>query len=62
MAMTSKHCLTSRDDIELHVVVNFCVGLTLSAEENIKLIQNTPADPAQETELEIDLLGVSLLP
>ena len=28
MAMTSKHRLTSRDDIELGVVVKFCVGLS----------------------------------
>ena len=36
MTMTSKHRLTSRDDIELRVVVKFCVGLKLSAVEYIK--------------------------
>ena len=36
MAMTSKHRLTSRNDIELRVVVKFRVGLKLSAIENIK--------------------------
>ena len=61
MAMTSKHRLTSRDDIELRVVVKFRVGLKLSAVETLKLIQNTPADPVHGTELEINLLGVSLL-
>ena len=61
MAMTSKHRLTSRDDIELRLVVKFRGGLKLSAVENIKRIQNTPADPVQGTELEINLLGVSLL-
>ena len=61
MAMPSKHRLTSRDDIELRVVVKFRVGLKLSAVENIKLIQNTPADSVHGTELEINLLGVSLL-
>ena len=61
MAMTSKHRLTSRDDIELRVVVKFRVGLKLSAVETLKLIQNTPADPVHCTELEINLLGVSLL-
>ena len=63
MAMTSKHPLTLRNDIELRVVVKFCVGLKLSAVENIKkLIQNTPADPAHNTELKINLFDVSLLP
>ena len=62
MAMTSKHRLTSRDDIELRVVVKFRVGLKLSAvKKTLKLIQNTPADPVHGTELEINLLGVSLL-
>ena len=51
MAMTSKHRLTSRDDIELRVVVKFRVGLKLSAVETLKLIQNTPADPVHVTEL-----------
>ena len=61
MAMTSKHSLTSRDDIELRVVVKFRVELKLSAVENIKTNSNTPADPVHGTELEINLLGVSLL-
>ena len=57
MAMTSKHRLTSRDDIELRVFAKFCVGLKLSPVENIKTISNRASD----TDLEIDLLGVSLL-
>ena len=60
MAMTSKHRLTSRDDIELRVVVKFCVELKLSLVENIKLFQNATADLAYDTDLEIDLLGISL--
>ena len=51
MDMASKHRLTSRDDMELRVVVKFRVGLKLSAVENIKLIQNTLADPVHGTEL-----------
>ena len=42
MAMTSKHHLTSRDDIELRVVVKFRVGLKLSAVENIKTNSKHP--------------------
>ena len=62
MAMTSKHRLTSRDDIELCVVVKFRVGLRPSAVENIKTNSKTPlADPVHGTELKINLLGVSLL-
>ena len=61
MAMTSKHRLMSRDDVELRVVVKLCVGLKLSPVGNIKTIQNAPADRAYDTDLEIDLLGVSLL-
>ena len=61
MVMTSKHRLTSRDDIELRVVVTFRVGLKLSAVENIKTYSKHPADPVHGTELEINLLGVSLL-
>ena len=50
MAMTSKHRLTSRDDIELCVVVKFRVGLRLSAVENIKTNSKTPlADPVHDT-------------
>ena len=52
MAMTSKHRLTSRDDIELPVVVKLCVGL---------IFLNTPADRANDTDLEIDMFYVSLL-
>ena len=62
MAMTSKHPLMSRNDIELRVVVKFCAGLKLSAVENINTNSKHPADPAHDTELEIDLLDVSLLP
>ena len=62
MAMTSKHRLASRDDIESRVVVKFRVGLKLSAVENIITNSNTPADPVHGTELEINLIGVSLLP
>ena len=63
MAMTSKHRLTSRDDIELRVFVKFCVGLKLSPVENIKTIsKHAPTDRAFDTDQEIDLLGVSLLP
>ena len=62
MAMTSKHRLTSRDDIELREFVKLCVGLKLSPGENINLFQNASADRAYDTDLEIDLLGVSLLP
>ena len=61
IAMTSKHHLTSRDDIELRVVVKLCVGLKLLPVENIKTISNTPADRARDTELEIDMLDVSLI-
>ena len=61
MAMTSKHRLTSRDDIELRVVVKFRVGLKLSAVKNIKTNSKHPADPVHGTELEINLLDVSLL-
>ena len=42
MAMTSKHRLTSRDDIELRVVVKFRVGLNISAVENIKTNSKHP--------------------
>ena len=61
MAMTSKHHLTSRVDIELRVVIKFRVGSNFQRYKTLKLIQNTPADPVQGTELEINLLGVSLL-
>ena len=61
MAMASKHRLTSSDDIELRVVVKLRVGLKLSAIETLKLIQNTPADHVHGTELEINLLDISLL-
>ena len=62
MAMISKYRLTSRDDIELRVVVKFRVGLKPLAVENIKTnLKKTPADPVHGTELENNLLGVSLL-
>ena len=62
MAIASKkHRLTSRDDIELCVVLKFRVGLKLSAVENIKTNSQTPEDSVHGTELEINLLGVSLL-
>ena len=61
MAMASKHHLTSGDDIELRVVAKFRVGLKLQRWKTLKLIQNTPADPVHGTELDINLLGVSLL-
>ena len=41
MAMTSKHRLTSRDDIALRVVVKFRVELKLSVVENIKTNSKT---------------------
>ena len=44
MAMTSKHRLTSRDDIKLRVVVKFIVGLNLSAGENIKTNSKQPLE------------------
>ena len=58
MAMASKHRLTPSDDIELRVVVKFRV---VSNFQGRKLIQNTPADHVHGAELEINLLGVSLL-
>ena len=61
MFMASNRCLTSRNDIRLGVVFQFCVRLRISLVENIKQIQNTSADRAYDTELEIDLLGFSLL-
>ena len=42
MVMTSKHRLTSRDGIELRLVVIFRIGLKLSALENIKTNSKTP--------------------
>ena len=62
MAMTSKHPLTSRNDIELRVVVKFCVDSNFQRQKTLKLIQNTPADPAHDTELNNNLFDVSLLP
>ena len=62
MAMASKRRLTSTYDIELRVVVKFCVELKLSPVETLKQIQNAPADRAHDTELDIDLLGFSLQP
>ena len=40
----------------------FCVGLKLSPVETLKQIQNAPADRANGTELDLDLLGFSLPP
>ena len=62
MAMASKRRLTSTYDIELRVVVKFCVELKLPPVETLKQIQNAPADCAHDTELDIDLLGFSLQP
>ena len=42
MAMASKHRLTSRDDIELCMVVKFRVGLKLLAVKIIKTQFKTP--------------------
>ena len=61
MAMTSKHRLTSRDDIELRMVVKFRVELNFSAVENIKTNSKHPCRSCLRTELEINMLGVSLL-
>ena len=57
--MASQRRLTSTDDIELRVVVKFCSGPKLSPVKTLKQIQNAPADRAHDTDLEIDLLGVS---
>ena len=62
IAMASKWRLTSKDDIELCVVVKFFVELKLSPVETLKQIQNAPVDRAHDTELDIDLLGFSLPP
>ena len=62
MAMASEGHLTSTDDIELSVVVKFCVVLKLSPVETPKQIQNSTADHAHYTELDIDLLRISLPP
>ena len=59
MTMASKRRLVSTDDIELRVVVKFCVELKLSPLETLKQVQNDPAYRAQDTELDIDLLGFS---
>ena len=63
MFMASKRCLTSKDDIGLRVVFNFCVRLEISPVEKHKIEFKTPLQPdrAHDTELEIDLLGISLL-
>ena len=61
MFMASKRCLKSRGDIGLCVVSKFCVRLKISLVENIKTNSNASADRAYITELEIDLLGFSLL-
>ena len=61
--MASKPRITSTDVIELHAVVKFCVGLKLSLDldDFILHYDNTPAHRAHDTELDIDLLGFSLL-
>ena len=58
IAMASKRRLTSTDDIELRVVVKFCVELKLQPVEALKQIQNAPADRTHDTELDIDLLAL----
>ena len=62
MAMASKRRLKSTADIELRVVVKFCVELKLSPVEILKQSQNAPVDRAHDTELDIDLLSFNLPP
>ena len=59
MTIASKRRLASTDDIELRVVVKFCLGPKLSLVETLKQIQNAPADRAHDTDLEINLIGLS---
>ena len=59
MNMASKWRLTSTDDIELRVVVKFCSGPKLLPVETLEQIQNAPADCANDTDLEINLICFS---
>ena len=59
MAMSSKHRLTSGDDIEFARGCQILYGTQTSAIENIKT--KHPCDPVHGTELKINLLCVSLL-
>ena len=59
MTMASKRRLTSTDDIELRVVVKFCSGPKLSPVETLEQIQNSSADRAHDTDLEINLIYFS---
>ena len=61
MIMPSKRRLTSKDDIELRVVVKFCSEPKLSPVETLEQIQNAPADRAQDTDLGINLIDLFLL-
>ena len=54
MTMASNRRMTSKDDIELRVVVKFCSGPILSPVETLEQIQNSPADRAHDTDLEIN--------
>ena len=56
MTMASKWRLTSTDEIELRVIVKFCLGPQLSPVETLEQIQNAPADRAHDTDLEINLI------
>ena len=59
MAMASKGRLTSKNDIELRVVVKFCSGHKLSPVETLEQIQNAPANRAYATDIEINLICFS---
>ena len=54
-----KTALASKDDIEMRVVVKFCLRPKLSPAETLEQIQNAPADLAHDTELEINLICFS---
>ena len=59
MNMASKRRLTSKDDIELRVVVKFCSGPKLSPVEPLEQIQNAPAGRANDTDLEYNMICFS---
>ena len=56
MIIASKRRLASKDDIEMRVVVKFCLRPKLSPVETLEQIQNAPADLAHDTDLEINLI------
>ena len=59
MTMASKQRLTSTDEIELQVVVKFCLKPKLSPVETLEQIQNAPADRAHDTDLKINMICFS---